>query len=79
LDDGAEVLAFYATNKASVIKVGLYTPTNRKLVLNNASETAARAWLTEYGLVQKGFLPHYDLVFPVFSGRPAFRFRKAMA
>lgn len=63
LDDGAEVLAFYATNKASTIKIGLYTPTNRKLTLNTANETAARAWLIEYGLVQKGFLPHYDLIF----------------
>jgi hypothetical protein len=63
LDDGAEVLAFYATNQNSAIKVGVYQPTARKLVLNSSNETAARAWRAEYGLVQKEFLPHYDLVY----------------
>jgi hypothetical protein len=63
LDEGTEVLAFYATNQSSAVKVGTYSPVNRKLTLNNASETSARAWQSEYGLVQKGFLPHMDLVF----------------
>lgn len=63
LDDGTEVLAFYATNQNSSIKVGAYNPVLRKLTLNSATETAARAWRAEYGLVQKEFLPHYDLVF----------------
>ena len=63
LDDGTEVLAFYATNQGSVIKIGSYNPCERSMVLNNANETAARAWRAEHGLVQKEFLPHYDLIF----------------
>lgn len=63
LDEGAEVLAFYATNQGSPVKVGIFEPVTRKLTLNNASETSARAWRNEYGLTQKEFLPHMDLVF----------------
>lgn len=63
LNDGAEVLAFYATNQGSPIKIGLYDPIERRVTLNSAPETAARAWRAEYGLTQKEFLPHYNLVF----------------
>jgi hypothetical protein len=63
LDEGTDVLAFYATNQSSQVKVGSYSAIERKLTLNSASETSARAWLAEYGLVQKGFLPHMDLTF----------------
>lgn len=63
LDEGAEVLAFYATNQGSPVKVGVYEPVARRLTLNNATETSARAWRNEYGLTQKEFLPHMDLVF----------------
>lgn len=63
LNDGTEVLAFYATNQGSSIKVGTFDPVERRVTLNNATETAARAWRAEYGLVQKEFLPHYDLIF----------------
>lgn len=63
LDDGTEVLAFYATNQNSTIRLGTFNPIERKVTLNGGSETAARAWRAEYGLTQKEFLPHYDLTF----------------
>lgn len=63
LNDGAEVLAFYATNQSSAVKIGLYDPVEQKLTLNNSTERAARAWLAEYGVVKAGDLPHMDLVF----------------
>lgn len=61
LDDGTDVLAFYATNQNSAIKVGTFNPCTRDLTLYSSNETAARAWRAEYGLVQKEFLPHYTL------------------
>lgn len=63
LDEGTDVIAFYATNQSSQIKVGSYSTLDRKLTLNSANETSARAWLAEYGLVQKGYLPHMELTF----------------
>jgi len=63
LEDGAEILAFYATNKGSEIKTGLWLPVQRQLRLDTSNQTAAAAWLFEYGIVQKGHLPHVDLVF----------------
>lgn len=63
LEDGTEVLAFYTTNQNSMIKIGMFEPGNRRITLNNSNETAARSWRSEYGMVQKEFLPHFDLVF----------------
>jgi hypothetical protein len=63
LGEGTEVLAFYATNQSSNVKIGSFDPLDRKLVLNNSGERAARAWLAEYGVVKQGDLPHMDLVF----------------
>lgn len=63
LPDETEVLAFYATNQNSKIKIGTFSPTDYRLTLNNATETSARAWMHEYGLVQKGMLPHIDIIF----------------
>lgn len=63
LEAGTEVLAFYATNQNSAIKVGSFSPASRELVLHGSTEKAAAAWLAEYGLVQKGYLPHMNLVF----------------
>lgn len=63
LDEGTEVLAFYTTNQNSQIKVGTFAPATRTLTLHNSTEKAATAWLNEYGLVQKGYLPHMNLVF----------------
>jgi hypothetical protein len=63
LDEGTEVLAFYATNRGSQIKIGAYSPVARTLRLDDSSESAARAWLTEHGLVQKAPFSHFDIVF----------------
>lgn len=63
LDEGTEILAFYATNQSSTVKIGSYSPVTNDLVLNNSGERAARAWLAEYGVVKQGDLPHMDLVF----------------
>lgn len=63
LEEGTEVLAFYATNQGSKVIVGAFNPVERKLDLNTATETSAKAWLAEWGLVQKGYLPHMSLVF----------------
>lgn len=63
LDEGTEILAFYATNQSSVVKLGSYNPIDRELELHGANERAATAWLAEYGVVKQGSLPHMDLVF----------------
>lgn len=63
LCDETEVLAFYATNQNSKIKIGYYNPVECELSLNTATETSARAWLHEHGLVQKAALPHMDILF----------------
>lgn len=63
LEDGVEVLAFYATNQSSAVKIGQYDHATRELVLNNSGERAAKAWQQEFGVVGAGMLPHMDLVF----------------
>src|SRR5690606_21922438 len=63
LDYDTEVLAFYASNQSSTIKYGTFSPTERRLRLNNVPLDAAKAWLDEYGIVRPSRLPHYDLVF----------------
>lgn len=63
LDDGIEVLAFYATNQASAVKIGQYDHGTQTLTLNNSNERAAKAWQQEYGVVATGLLQHMDLVF----------------
>lgn len=64
LEDGCEVLAFYATNRGAAIKTGIYDPAAKRLLrLDDSSPVAARAWMAEYGLVQKADLPHLDLVY----------------
>lgn len=63
LEDNTEVLAFYATNQNSRVKVGMHIPTQNKVELHTSTETAAKAWLAEYGIVQKGFLPHISLAY----------------
>jgi len=63
LDEGTEVLAFYATNQGSPVKIGTYSPLARKLTLHTASETSAKAWQLEYGIPPKPLLPHLDIVF----------------
>lgn len=63
LAEGTEVLAFYATNRNSQVKIGTYDHGTNELILNNSSETAAKAWLFDYGVPPLGLLPHKDLVF----------------
>lgn len=63
LDEGTDILAFYATNQSSAVKVGTFNAASRELVLHKSTETAARAWLAEYGIVTKAFLPHNNLIF----------------
>ena len=63
LDEETNVLAFYATNKSSSIMIGTHEPIQRELTLNTANETSAKAWLSSYSLLSKGYLPHIDLVF----------------
>lgn len=62
LEDGVEVLAFYATNQNSIVKIGSYDHATGDLVLNSSGERAAKAWQAEYGIVG-GMLPHMDLDF----------------
>lgn len=63
LDDGVEVIAFYATNHASQIKIGTYSAPSRELRLDNSTMGAAASWMAAYGAVKIGHLPHYDVVF----------------
>lgn len=63
LEEGVEVLAFYATNQSSAVKIGSYDPATRDLKLHSSGERAAKAWQQEYGVVGSGMLPHMDLVF----------------
>lgn len=63
LNDGTEILAFYATNQSSKIKIGQFDPVERRVELHTSNESAARAWMHEYGLAQKSYLPHYSLLF----------------
>lgn len=52
IEDGMEVLAFYATNQNSAIKIGTYSPQREKLELYGSTETASKIWLTEFGVVR---------------------------
>lgn len=63
LNESAEVLAFYATNRGAQVKTGLYDPVNHYTRLDDSTSRAAQAWLAEYGVVRAGDLPHIDLVF----------------
>jgi len=63
IGEGTEVLAFYATNQNSRIKIGLFEPVVSKLTINTSTETAARSWLAEFGVIGGGFLPHVDITF----------------
>lgn len=63
LEDGVEILAFYATNQSSMVKIGSFDPAVNDLKLHSSGERAARAWMAEYGIVKQGDLPHMDLIF----------------
>lgn len=63
LDEGGEVLAFFATNEEARVKTGTWAPASRELRLDTSNLTAAQAWLAAFGVLQRGLLPHYDVVF----------------
>ena len=63
LEEGTEVLAFYATNQSSKVVIGQYDHGEHQLTLHSSGETAAKAWLADFGVVGNGLLSHKDLVF----------------
>lgn len=63
LEEGGEVLAFFATNENATVKTGTWLPAQRELRLDNSNLTAASAWLAAFGIPQRGPLPHCDVVF----------------
>lgn len=63
LEDGSDVLAFYATNQNSKLKIGAYHGETKQIELNNATIDAAKSWLYAYGMVQKEPFDHRYLVF----------------
>lgn len=68
LPEAVEVLAFYATNRSSTVYIGTYDRANDRLRIDRSGETAARAWLMQYGLFNaQEPLPHYDLTHDISS------------
>lgn len=63
LNEAAEVMAFYATNRSAQVMTGLFDPLNNFIRLDESNARAAQAWLAEYGVVRSGDLPHIDIVF----------------
>ena len=63
LDEATDVLAFYATNQASSVKIGTYSAITQHVDLNPATETSAKAWLATFGLPTNGYLAHIDITF----------------
>lgn len=63
LEDGSDVLAFYATNQNSKLKIGAYHGETKLIELNNATIDSAKSWLYAYGMVQKEPFDHRYLVF----------------
>ncbi|MBT9153359.1 MAG: hypothetical protein DDT39_00016 [Firmicutes bacterium] len=63
LNETAEVMAFYATNRSAQVMTGLFDPLNNFVRLDDSNARAAQAWLSEYGVVRAGDLPHIDVVF----------------
>lgn len=65
--DTVDVLAFYATNHGSKLYVGTYDRGADKLRVDPSNETAATAFLKQYGVPLRSTLPHFDLVYDVAS------------
>lgn len=63
LEEGAEILAFYARNQNSQIKIGTFLPISRQLRIDSTTETAANAWLWSWGMPRKGPLDLFDVTF----------------
>lgn len=63
LEDGVDLLAFFATNQESQLKIGTYNQVERVLRLDNTNVGAAVAWLASAGVLTKGHFPHADIIF----------------
>jgi len=63
LEEGAEVLAFYARNQGSQVKIGTFLPVSRRVRLDTATESSANAWYWSWGIPKKGPLDLFDIVF----------------
>jgi hypothetical protein len=61
-DCATEVMAFYATNRQSTIYIGTYDRARDTMRVDASNQTAALAWLVQYGIALKPTLPHFDLV-----------------
>lgn len=62
-----EPLAFYATNRQSMIYIGTYDREHDKLRIEPSTQTAAYSWLAQFGVPIKQALPHYDVTYDMTS------------
>lgn len=67
LPDGMEILAFYATNRASTLYIGSYDRAKDVLRVDKSGESAGVSWLLQHGAPYNGRFPHYDLVHDISS------------
>lgn len=65
--ESLDVLAFYATNRASALYIGTYDRISEAMRVEKSHETAATAWLKQYGIPFRTTLPHHDLVYDISS------------
>jgi Family of unknown function (DUF5906) len=63
LDEGAEILAFFATNNESEVTIGIWYPLTHFLELNKSSLAGAAAWLAGFGVMKPGHHEHFKMVF----------------
>jgi hypothetical protein len=63
--DSLDILAFYATNRSSALYIGTYDRASDAMRVDKSSETAATAWLKQYGIPFRTSLPHHDLVYDI--------------
>jgi hypothetical protein len=56
-----EPMAFYATNRNSMVYIGTYDRATDVLRIDPSNETAAKSWLLSFG-IPPTVLPHYDVV-----------------
>jgi hypothetical protein len=63
--DSLDVLAFYATNRSSSLYIGTYDRASDAMRVDKSNETAATAWLRQYGIPFRTTLPHHDLVYDI--------------
>lgn len=66
-NDLLDILAFYATNHGSKLYVGTYNRGDDVMRVDPSNETAATAFLKQYGIPLRSTLPHHDLVYDIAS------------